>query len=531
MVADFYREICYLEGVKDSLSCIDFAINGVCNYVKLGISQRLFGAILLASCLAVVALLAIMQWNLNRGFLKFVREAEQTGIERLSEMLQDYYSQEQSWRRLQGNTQSWNRLVFNALADNFPFGPPAGNGPSGKPQPMAGPQIGNVPPDDIAPRDKKLPPHIAQDTTSRLFLFDGEGRLLVGDSGLSAEVTRIALTVNGQLVGYLGFIPVREITDNRHLMFLEQQVLTFTLVAGVVVVLATLLSILLARRLVRPIKKLAAATHCLAKGDFAARVQIHGQDELAQLANDFNLLAITLGKNEDARKQWVADISHELRTPIGVLRGEIEALIDGIRQSDSAALHSLQAETLRLGRLVDDLYQLSMSDLGALNYRKEIVDLSSLLEDVLSAYEHEFEQHGMILDYHSCPDILILGDVIRLHQLFGNILDNTLKYTDRYGKLRVHIAADRHHVTIDFEDSLPGVGQDDLERIFERLYRVESSRNRQTGGSGLGLSICRNIVEAHQGTIVARTSPLGGLWLQIRFPLAGVKNAGNHTDC
>ena len=487
----------------------------------------MFGAILLASCLAVVALLVIMQWNLNRGFLKFVREAELAGIERLSEQLQDYYAEEQSWSHLQASTQAWNRLVFSAMAVGFSFGPPGSgpsegppvNGPPGQTRAQPGPQFRNAPPDTPGGRDKKLPPHIAQDMPSRLFLFDVTGRLIVGDVESSSSVTRIPLVVAGQSVGYLGFIPVKEITDDRHLLFLEQQELTYTLVAGVIVVLAVLLSFLLARRLVRPIRKLAAGTHRLAKGDFSTRVQISGQDELARLANDFNLLALTLEKNEDARKQWVADISHELRTPIGVLRGEIEALIDGIRQPDSAALHSLQAETLRLGRLVDDLYQLSMSDLGALNYRKETIDLGRLLEDALAAYAHEFEQHKMILDSHFCPDCFILGDAIRLRQLFGNILDNTLKYTDCFGKLRVSMTVDRHNVSIDFQDSFPGVSQDDLDRIFERLYRVESSRNRQTGGSGLGLSICRNIVEAHQGIIVAQTSLLGGLWLQIRFPL------------
>ena len=222
-------------------------------------------------------------------------------------------------------------------------------------------------------------------------------------------------------------------------------------------------------------------------------------DELGKLASDFNLLALTLEKNEQARRQWVADISHELRTPIGILRGEIEALQDGVRQADADALQSLQSETLRLGRLVDDLYQLSMSDLGALNYCKSDLAAFELVKEVVESYRHEFLQRNIRLQLSGKGDFRVFGDGERLRQLFTNLLDNSLKYTDEGGLLKIETHAGRQHLIIDFMDTSPAVPEEALERLFERLYRAENSRNRETGGAGLGLSICRNIVEGPPG--------------------------------
>ncbi|HEY5973808.1 MAG TPA: ATP-binding protein, partial [Geobacteraceae bacterium] len=260
-----------------------------------------------------------------------------------------------------------------------------------------------------------------------------------------------------------------------------------------------------------------------AAGDYSTRVPVVSTDELGQLAGDFNTLALTLAQNEQARRQWVADISHELRTPLAILRGEIEALQDGIRKPSPDSIRSLHGEVLRLGRLVDDLYQLSLSDLGALQYRRERLDLAVLVGDVVSAHRAEFTANNIGLSASLPADgtAQLLGDPERLHQLFANLLANSLKYTAAGGELRIAMTCDGCTVSIDFQDSAPGVTDTDLERLFERLYRVEASRNRATGGAGLGLAICRNIVEAHQGTISARPSPLGGLWVRVELPRAG----------
>jgi two-component system sensor histidine kinase BaeS len=229
---------------------------------------------------------------------------------------------------------------------------------------------------------------------------------------------------------------------------------------------------------------------------------------------------VTLEKNEQARRQWVADISHELRTPLAVLRGEIEALQDGVRQPTPAAVASLHAEVLRIGRLVDDLYQLALSDIGALNYRKDRVSLTGVLEDALEAFRPEFERKGIVLQYAPPPrEILLFADPERLHQLFANLLENSLRYTDEEGRLEVALGQERGMAILTLRDSAPGVSAADLERLFDRLYRVEGSRSRASGGAGLGLSICRNIVEAHGGDIAAVSSPLGGVAVTVKLPL------------
>jgi len=268
---------------------------------------------------------------------------------------------------------------------------------------------------------------------------------------------------------------------------------------------------------------MAAATRELTSGKYSVRVPVSSSDELGQLARDFNAMALTLEKNEKARRQWVADISHELRTPLSVLRGEIEALIEGVRTVTPDAVRSLHAETLRLSRLVDDLYQLALSDLGALTYRKENFDIAEILREAIEPYKAEFSGKSIALDTDIAQGLkpFVFADAERMNQLFSNLLDNSLKYTDPGGKLVIRLTCNDGLAIADFEDSAPGVAGPEMENLFERLYRVEGSRNRSSGGAGLGLAICRNIVEAHAGTISANPSPLGGVLMRVTLPVSG----------
>lgn len=475
--------------------------------MKIGVTQKLFLAILTAAGLAVVSSALIMQWSLSRGFLKFVNAMEKSGISRLATELEENYRTEQNWEFLRRDPARWRRLVAAALPEAAP--PPGERMPAGPPPEHIG---GDKP--------GPLPPHLARHFDQRLFLLDADRKVLVSHVEVPVDNAATPLTYQGKVVGYLGLLPRTNISDAPQQRFLKEQKLAFALVAGVVVFLAAVLSLLLARRLVRPLSVLAQATHRLASGSFNVRVPVTSHDELGQLANDFNSLALTLEKNEQARRQWVADISHELRTPLGILRGEIEALQDGIRQPTRDTIHSLHSEVLHLGRLVDDLFQLSLSDVGALTYKKAKLDLADVLSETVTAYRPEFIAKGISLDIvlSGKNPVGIFGDPERLHQLFSNLLDNALKYTDSGGRLQITQQQQGGIVVVDFQDSAPGVPASELDKLFERLYRVESSRNRLTGGAGLGLAICRNIAEAHGGSITAQASPLGGLWIKIEFP-------------
>nr|CAA6802370.1 MAG: Sensory histidine kinase BaeS [uncultured Thiotrichaceae bacterium] len=212
------------------------------------------------------------------------------------------------------------------------------------------------------------------------------------------------------------------------------------------------------------------------------------------------------------------DIAHELRTPLSILRGEIEAIQDGISQATPQTIQSLHQETLHLQRLVEDLYTLSISDSGSLTYHKTTLNIAGLLRETLAQFDAPLKEAQLILTSEIINIANVEGDSQRLQQLFQNLLRNSLRYTDTPGKLHVTLTVTSNQVSISFEDSPPGVPNESLPHLFERLYRVESSRNRATGGAGIGLSICHNIALAHDGSISAEPADLGGLKITITLP-------------
>jgi len=488
--------------------------------MSISITNRLFLAILAAALLSVACMFVIMQWSIDRGFLNYVNTMEQTRLARLAERLEESYARQGSWEFLKDDRRGWRRLVADSFADVTPDFPErrVNREPPPPPHEEVGPPPGKFgPPPGLPP-----PGWGGPGFDMRVFLLDSGKQKIIGPPAIPVNMELKPLTCQNHRVGYLGLVPHKRLSDERQVRFLKEQNFALGLIGGMVLLLAAGVSLPLANRLVRPIRALAAATDRLAAGEFSVRLPVASADELGQLARDFNTLALTLGENEKARQQWVADISHELRTPLAILRGEIEALQDGVRQTTPESLRSLHGEVMRLSRLVDDLYQLSLSDLGALTYRKEELDLARLVTEALAPYRQECAARNIALSAHIPLQsvAVIFGDRERLRQLFANLLDNALKYTDAPGKIAVRLVCRAGEATVDIEDSPPGVASGDLERLFDRLYRVDSSRSRAAGGAGLGLSICRNIVEAHSGTIVARQSNLGGIWVRVTLPLA-----------
>jgi two-component system sensor histidine kinase BaeS len=478
--------------------------------MKLGLTSRLFLVLLTASALVACGMFVIMHWNIDRGFLRYVNTLDQERLERLAAEVERSYATAGSWDFIRDEPRNLLHLMVKTLPE------------------------GHVRPEHLDRLERRLerrqgrrerpeppPPGMAHLFELRVQLLDSAGNHLAGPPQPLPAKEMITLHYQGQRIGALGLMPQKSLADAHQLRFLKEQKLALAQVAGLTLLVAALFSLPLARRLVRPLRQLAAATRRLATGTYVERVAVTSKDELGQLASDFNLLALTLQQNETTRRQWIADISHELRTPLTVLRGEIEALQDGVRPLTPAALASLHGEALRLGRLVDDLYQLSLSDLGALQYRKELLAPKTILLTALAPLRPLFAEKGIALREKFAPgaDLEILADPQRLHQLFANLLDNALKYTDPPGSLELRMERRGPTLQIELCDSAPTVATAELERLFERLFRVEGSRSRATGGAGLGLAICRNIAEAHQGTLIATPSPLGGLCLTLTLPL------------
>ena len=383
----------------------------------------------------------------------------------------------------------------------------------------------------------------------RLMLLDAEGKPIQAQPDLLPGAPRFPLRLDGERIGELALIPGPYLPESSELQFKESQTQALLLIALAMVLLSALFAFPLAHRLTRPVRAFQDTARRLASGDYAARTPSQGDDELGRLGRDLNALAQALEANEQARRRWVADIAHELRTPLALLQAEIEAAQDGVRPLDARTLAALHADTLRLGRLVEDLHELSLTDLGALSYRKSDLDPLEVLVSDLEAFRPRFTAAGISLrleDQHLTRHHLRLhGDGQRLSQLFRNLLRNSLQYTDAGGELRIGLslaagraeslaAADpplpnppppggreRDWLILDFQDSAPGVPEEALGHLFERLYRVDASRARHSGGAGLGLAIARNIATAHGGDIAAHPSPLGGLWIRLRLPLEG----------
>ncbi|MGB5486853.1 MAG: ATP-binding protein, partial [Lysobacterales bacterium] len=214
------------------------------------------------------------------------------------------------------------------------------------------------------------------------------------------------------------------------------------------------------------------------------------------------------------------DMAHELRTPLAIISGELEAMIDGVRPLNREQLDSVRDEVSHLSVLIDDLHSLTLTDSGALAYKMQGVDLNELVQLTVDSFQGQAGSKALELSCSSPEQAINLqGDEQRLRQLLRNLLDNAVRYTDSGGEILVKLVKDKQQAKLTISDSAPGASKDECEHLFERLYRLEGSRNRNSGGSGLGLAICRNIVEAHGGQITAQPGPDGGLLITTTLPL------------
>ncbi len=493
--------------------------------MKLNLTTKFFLNFLLAIGMVVISMVYLIQYSFNRGFLNYVNTMEEKELGTLAESLEKAYGETGDWDFVHDNPRILNNFLMDAMPEgshsrrSFGASRPGGPGrPQGRPPggPPPGRGMANRPPPHDVPEGRMPFRH-------RIVLMDCDGKTLFGPPDHPDHMKTIELRYDHKTVGSLGLIPQLHLTENLQLRFVKAQKRAFFIIAFLTACVAALLSLPLARQMVKRIKALATGTHRLTAGHYDTRLPVGTKDELGQLVRDFNTLADTLEHNENMRKQLVGDVSHELRTPLAVLRGEIEALQDNIRPATPEALGSLHAEVMQLERLVGDLFQLSLSDMGALTYLKENLDMATLMDEAVASFKSRFAEKAISLVLNRPPEekFMLFGDPGRLQQLFENLLSNTLKYTDPGGEVHIQLERTEQMLTITWQDSAPSVGPDEIERLFDRLYRVESSRNRALGGAGLGLAICKKIVEAHGGTISAEPSGLGGVLFKIEMPPAG----------
>ncbi len=274
--------------------------------------------------------------------------------------------------------------------------------------------------------------------------------------------------------------------------------------AGGAVIAGILSSLLLSRQILRPLRQLAESSQRIAHGHYAERLAVPPSDELALVATNFNQMAEALEQVEQQRITLIGDVSHELRTPLTGLKGYLEGLMDGIFPSDEETFAQMYQEVRRLGRLVDDLQALSQVEAGQISLHPQTFDLIPLLERVVAQIRPQAEAQSLalVLDVPPIP-ITVLADPDRAAQILLNLLSNAIRYTPDGGSITVRASRRPHHTLITVEDTGIGIPAGTLPYLFERFYRVDPSRARSSGGSGIGLTIARHLAWAMGGELTA----------------------------
>lgn len=484
--------------------------------------------LILTSTIVSLTTLLLAQHRFKKNFLHYLNQKEQVHFQPLRKRLSEHYQRYNGWSQLHDNHRLWRRILRETHRE------------------ILREQVNNERP--RAPREARPPidePHLRPPPNSRrdkfsrlsrhgLLLLDAQQGYVAGSRQNTINSPyKQAILLDNQIVGYLQMESISYLSDELDLSFSQQQHRHVVVIAGLSVILALFVAWLVSIYLRRRIHPLTNHASYLTQGNYAHRSLSKSRDELGQLAQDLNELAATLEQNRHARRQWIADISHELRTPLTILQGELFALEDGIRPLNQQAVQSLRFEIEHLNKLVEDLFQLALSDLGALTYQKTALDPLALLDDVCDVMLPRLNAQHLQLDWqcnHANHTIkqhdYLMADEKRLRQLFLNLLENSLRYTDAGGMIRIRCRFtqdnNQHDLNIYIEDTAPAVPEAQLAALFERLYRTEASRNRDKGGAGLGLAIAKSIMQAHQGSIQAYASSLGGLGIHLHFPLSHI---------
>ncbi|WP_143750726.1 ATP-binding protein [Marinobacter sp. ANT_B65] len=478
--------------------------------MKLSISKKLILSFLGLTLVILVSTLGLARWSFEQGFLDYVNALEEARLKLVATSLsREYVDAGSSWSTVS------RRRFEEILWEHAPAKLEEASG-AGRPPPRG--LMLSLPrrpsPDSSS---AKWGPELGPPTA----LYNVHGELVAGSLPSAAETRpiRVPVLIGGEPVGELRSEPRRQFSLPQETAFSRQQWITSGLIGFVSLMLAVVVSLFLTRVLLAPIRRTIAAIAQLSSGDYSVRLDERRSDELGRLMGDLDKLAYKLEESRSSRQRWLASISHELRTPVTVLIGEIEAMKDGIRPLDMVQILSLDQEVARLHRLIDDLYELSVSDIGGLRYSSGPVDIMQCVTAAADAIRTRAGEKGIDLNVSGETGKMISADSQRLDQLFVNLFENSLAYTDSPGRIEISLASSGAKIVVRIQDTPPGVDADECEKLFEPLYRHEMSRSRRTAGAGLGLAICRNIVEAHQGTITATPSELGGLCIELVFPI------------
>lgn len=481
---------------------------------------KLIGAFTLVILIGAVITYVVAAQTVASQFRLYVSQRGQLRAESWATLFANYYAQTGSWAGVEKLLADLPIAVASpGMMGQGQGGPGYGQGQSGDfSGPPGGHGMGATAEDHV----------ILADANGRVVL-DSEGEI-VGQTLPQNELAQGApVTVEGKRVGTLLVVtpssgPSAALASN-FLTGLNRGVL---LAAGVAGLVALLLGAVLVQQIIAPLRRLQSAAHAIASGDLSQRVTTNSRDEVGEVSRAFNQMAEALEDDERLRRHMMADIAHELRTPLTVVQGQVEALLDGVFPLTPEQLVPIHDETLLLSRLVADLRDLALAEAGQLTIECRRVDLGDLTRRVVAAVEPVAAEKNIALALDVSPNLpTISADADRLNQVLHNLLTNALRHTPSGGRvtISVRIASLEEwkvgRLVVSVADTGPGIPAEDLPYIFDRFYRADKSRSRAGGGSGLGLTIARYIVEAHGGRIWAESQVGRGTLIGFTLPIGG----------
>lgn len=445
------------------------------------LAVKLALAFLLVSLTVAILAAVVVRWLTTQEFKSLVLDQAQSRF--VSEMAA-FYMQNGSW---EGVEDYLHRRLNSSVQPPLP--------------------AGQKPP-QVNPRDSVQ--NALQSTSLVFALVDVDGVVLVptGPYHLKDQLALESLEnlaevqVNDQVVGYvvaIGKVPEMDVREQRYLARTDQALLFSALGATAI---ALLLGIWLARTLTRSLGELTAAIRAMGRGQLEQRVEVRSSDEIGELAAAFNQMSADLARSNQARRQMTADIAHDLRTPLTVIAGYIEAMRDQVLLPTTERFTTIYNEVMHLQHLVEDLRTLSLADAGELRLQRQPIAPQALLERCAAAHAQLAEQKSVTLEVRLEPDLpQVVVDIERMAQVLGNLISNALRHTPAGGKVILSAEYIDGQVLLSIQDTGEGIPVDAMPHIFDRFYRVDRSRQRFQDESGLGLAIVRSLVEAHGGKI------------------------------
>jgi two-component system, OmpR family, sensor histidine kinase BaeS len=471
-----------------------------------------------AVSLSVLAMGGVTAWQLRSGFSAYLQQRDLERLDTFSTVVSQAVEREGGLDSLRERRLTMRQLLRELGQREGVLRPDAAARPGDlrdADQPRPPPGMGR-------------PPAPAPETFSaRVALFELDGRPLFPRPLVAGKNTTVERVVNvfGKPGLLIRFVPMSRLPEGEETKFLNSQYQGIAAVASILLASAFILALMLGRKWAKSLRLVKQATAAIAQGDFTTRLADAPNNEIGDVMRDINQMADSLSRMEGDRRRWIADISHELRTPLAILRGEVDAMLESIRPLNMNNLQSLREEILRLGGLVDDLHLLAMADLQALPCHFAEDDATQIVHAVVNRLKPRVASAGLTITWKDAAEVAmpVYWDSTRVQQVLVNLLENSIRYTDAPGSIRVSLSQTHGIIHVEISDTAPSVPIEDLPKLFSPLYRGDATRNRASGGSGLGMAICQAIVKSHGGEIIASKSSLGGLSVHISMPAEAKK--------